>query len=93
MQLFPHTHIYTVMVTPPCRRAMSLQSYQTLCNPVGCSLTGSSVHQILHTRVGCHARDLPNPGIKPGPLMSPALPSGFFTTSTTWAAPTPNIPC
>ena len=92
MQLFSHTHMYTVQVPPTCRHAKLLQSCQTLCNPVGCSPTGSSVHQILHTGVGCHVRDLPNPGIKPEPLMSPALPSGFFTTSTTWAAPTPNIP-
>ena len=28
--------------------------------------------------------DLPNPGIKPAPLISPALAGGFFTTSTTW---------
>ena len=28
--------------------------------------------------------DLPNPGIKPESLMSPALAGGFFTTSTTW---------
>ena len=27
---------------------------------------------------------LPNPGIKPTSLMSPALASGFFTTSITW---------
>ena len=31
--------------------------------------------------------DLPNPGIKPISLMSPALASGFFTTSTTWEVP------
>ena len=31
--------------------------------------------------------DLPDPGIKPASLMSPALASGFFTTSTTWEAP------
>ena len=31
-------------------------------------------------------RDLPNPGIKPTPLMSPALAGGFFTTSATWEA-------
>ena len=29
-------------------------------------------------------RDLPNPGIKPMSLMSPALAGGFFTTSATW---------
>ena len=27
--------------------------------------------------------DLPNPGIQPASLMSPALTSGFFTTSAT----------
>ena len=30
--------------------------------------------------------DLPNPGIKPISLMSPALADGFFTTSTSWEA-------
>ena len=30
--------------------------------------------------------DLPNPGIKPVTLMSPALAGRFFTTSTTWEA-------
>ena len=30
--------------------------------------------------------DLPNPGIEPESLASPALASGFFTTSTTWKA-------
>ena len=28
--------------------------------------------------------DLPDPGIEPMSLMSPALAGGFFTTSTTW---------
>ena len=28
--------------------------------------------------------DLPNPGIKPASLMSPALGGGFFTISATW---------
>ena len=30
--------------------------------------------------------DLPDPGIKPVSLTSPALAGGFFTTSTTWEA-------
>ena len=30
--------------------------------------------------------DLPNPGIKPEFLVSPALAGGFFTTSATWEA-------
>ena len=32
-------------------------------------------------------QDLPDRGIKPASLMSPALAAGFFTTSTTWEAP------
>ena len=32
-------------------------------------------------------RHLPDPGIEPTSLMSPALAGGFFTTSTTWEAP------
>ena len=31
--------------------------------------------------------DLPNRGIKPVSLMSPALAGGFFTTGVTWEAP------
>ena len=31
--------------------------------------------------------DLPNPGIEPVSLMSPASADGFFTTSTTWETP------
>ena len=34
------------------------------------------------------AGNLPDPGIKPTSLMSPALSGGFFTTSATWEAPT-----
>ena len=30
--------------------------------------------------------DLPDTGVKPAPLMSPALAGEFFTTSTTWEA-------
>ena len=30
--------------------------------------------------------DLPNPGIEPGPLTSPALAGRLFTTSNTWEA-------
>ena len=32
--------------------------------------------------------DLPDPGIKPKSLMSPALAGGFFSTSITWEAQT-----
>ena len=66
-----------------------LQSCLTLCDPMNCSLPGSSVHVILQARIlewvampSC--RGLPDPGIKPTSLMSPALASEFFTNSTTW---------
>ena len=32
------------------------------------------------------SRDLPDPGIEPMSLMSPAWAGGFFTTSATWEA-------
>ena len=31
--------------------------------------------------------DLPDPGMEPESLISPALAAGFFSTSTTWEAP------
>ena len=49
------------------------QSCPTLYDPIYCSPPGSSVHEILHTRVGNHIPspwDLPNPATKP---RSPAL--------------------
>ena len=33
--------------------------------------------------------DLPDPGIEPASLMSPALAGGFFTTSATWEVSPP----
>ena len=36
--------------------------------------------------------DLPDPGIKPGSLTSPALAGGFSTTNTTWEAPRKSHP-
>ena len=55
------------------------------CDPMGCSLPGSSVHGF--SRQGYWSglpfpppRDLPNPGIEPMSLMSSALASRFLTT-------------
>ena len=50
----------------------------TLCDPMDCSLPGSSVHGILQARIlewvaMPFSRDLPNPGIEPVSLVSPAL--------------------
>ena len=50
---------------------------------------GSSVHGILQAKILEWVAiptlaDLPNPGIEPTLLMSPALAAGFFTTRATW---------
>ena len=61
-----------------CVYVDSGQSCLTLCNPLDCSSSGSSVHGILQARTLelvaiSFSRDLPNPGIEPGSLASPAL--------------------
>ena len=65
-----------------CVHAKLLQSCPTFCKP-----HGSSVHEILQTRMlewvampSC--RGSPDPGIKPTSLTSPALAGRFFITST-----------
>ena len=65
--------------------AKSLQSCLTLCDSMECSLPGSSVHEILQARILEWVAfpplgDLPDPGIEPMSLESPALAGGFFTT-------------
>ena len=71
------------IIYPRNMYAKSLQSCPTLCNLMDCSPPGSSVHGILQARllewVACPPpRDLPDPGIKPASLMSPALACRFF---------------
>ena len=61
-----------------CMHAKSLQSCPTLCDPVVCSLPGSSVHKILQARILEWVAipppgDLPDPGIEPASLTPPAL--------------------
>ena len=51
------------------------------------SLSGSSVHGISQARTLeqvaiSHSRDLPDPGIEPMSLASPALVGRFFTTES-----------
>ena len=75
----------------------SLQSCPTLCDPMDCSLPGSSVHGILQARilewVACPPPgDLPDPGIEPMSPASPALGNGLFTISVTWEAPNMHQP-
>ena len=78
--------------------AKSLLLCPTLCDPMNCSWPGSSVHGILQARilewvVMTSSRGLPDPGIEPTSLISPALAGGFFTTRATGEAhhhnPTP----
>ena len=62
-----------------CVHAKSLQSCPTVCDPMDCSLPGSSVHGDSpgkNTGVGCPPpEDLPNSGIRPKSL---ALQVGSF---------------
>ena len=56
----------------------SLQSCLTLCDPMDCSLSGSSVHGILSARLlnwvaMPTSRESLDPGIEPTSLTSPAL--------------------
>ena len=74
-----------------CMSAKLLQLCLTLCDPVDCSLPGSSVREILQTRYWSGfpcppLGDLLDSGIKPMSLRSPALAGGFFTTSVIWEA-------
>ena len=66
-----------------CVRAKSLQSCSTLCDPMDCSPPGSMgfSRQEYWSGLPCPPPgDLPDPGIKPASLRSPALAGGFFTT-------------
>jgi len=45
---------------------------------------GFSRHEYWSGLPGPPPRDLPDPGIKPVSLTSPALAGRFFTTSVTW---------
>ena len=72
-----------------CLSAKLLQSRPTLSDPIDCSLPGSPVHGILQVRIlewvaMPSSGDLPDPGIEPMSLTSPALAGGFFTASVTW---------
>ena len=60
------------------------QLYLTLSDPMGCSPPGSSVHGIFQARIveqvaTSYRGDLPDPGIEPASLESPALAGRFFT--------------
>ena len=69
-------------------KVLVAQSCPTLCNPMDYGPPGSSVHGILQGRILEWVaipppRDLPDLGIEPTSLMSPALAGGFFIPSAT----------
>ena len=75
-----------------CLCVKSLQSCPTLCNPMDYRLPGSPAHGILQARILewvdiSSSGDLPNPGIEPASLISPALAGRLFTASATWEIP------
>ena len=72
-------------------RAESIQLCLTLCDPWTVAhqapLTiGFSRHEYWNGLLLPPPGDLPDPGIEPASLTSPALAGRFFTTSTTWEA-------
>ena len=83
-----------IQVTVTVTRAELLQSCLTLCDHVDCNtqppLSRGFSRQGYWSGLPCPPPgDLPDPGIKPASLPSPALASSFFTTSATWEAPFP----
>ena len=77
-----------------CMHAKSLQSCLTHCDPVDyiahqASLSMGFSRQEYWSVFTCPpSGDLPNPGVKPISLTSPALSGRFLTTRATWEAPT-----
>ena len=74
---------------PPCM--LRCFSHVQLCDPMDCSLPGSSVHGILQAGIlewvaVPSSRDLLYPGTKPASLTFLVLAGSFFTTNTTWEA-------
>ena len=70
--------------------ARPLSHVRLFASPMDCNPPGSSVHGIPQARmlewVAISSWDLPDPGIEPASLVSPALADRFFTTSATWEA-------
>ena len=62
--------------------AQSLHPFPALCDPIDCSLPGSSVHGVIQARIlkwvaTSFSRDLLGPGIEP---RSPALQANALTS-------------
>ena len=87
------TCFINLTLLPAYVHAKSLQSRPALCDHMTVALwTPLSLgfsRQEYWSGLPCPSPgDLPDPGMEPKSLMSPALASEFFTTGTTWEAPT-----
>ena len=86
-----HPFVPCDSLLPVCVHAKSLshvQPFVTLWTPAHQAplSMGFSRHEYWSGLPCLLPGDLPDPGIKPTCLMSPALAGGFFATSTTWEA-------
>ena len=89
LQHLPYKGFFELLKDTPCVRAKLLSRVQ-LCDPMDCSLPGSSVHEDFpgkNSGVGCSLPgNLPSSGIEPASLTSPALAGNLFTISASWEA-------
>ena len=86
LQLCLQSFSFDLALVYACMCAKLLQSCLALFDPLDCSLPGSSVHGILQARILTGSPlpgDLPDPGIKPASLVSPALQSNSLPTEPT----------
>ena len=75
-----------------CVCVLVAHSCPTLCDPMGRSPLGSSVHGIVQARILewvaiSFSRDIPNSGIELKSPVSLSLERGFFTTETLGGSP------
>ena len=82
--VFLKVRIRTILLHCVC--ILNHFSHVQPCHPMDHSLPSFSIHGILQAGIlewiaMPSSRDIPDPGIKPKSLMSPALAGRFFTTS------------
>ena len=77
---------YTYLHVKSLRHVRLFGTLWTIVSPAPLSM--KFPRQEYWSGLPCHpSRDLPNPGIEPASLTSPALAGGFFTSRVTWEAP------
>ena len=84
-EVFPGKHLWDSQMHTPSPQSLRAESCLTLCDPMDCSPQGSSHYGIFQVTIlewlpFPPPGDLPNPGIKSPPLVSPALTGRCFTT-------------